>query len=84
MSSERYQLVDQKQISHTFICETCGGWWHISLRHYHDAANTNQDGLLETSVRTACACTPEVDPYKEINLKGEPPMVDPTRKYRGD
>lgn len=84
MSSERYQLVEEKQISKTLPCETCGGWWHVSLRKYHDNANSNQDGLLETSVRTACACTPEVDPYLEWNRKGAPSFVDPTQKYRRD
>jgi hypothetical protein len=82
MSSERYQLISEKQITQTFPCENCGGWWHISLRKYHDKANPQTDAPLETSVRTACTCTPERDPYLEWNLKGDPTMTDPTRKYR--
>jgi hypothetical protein len=61
----RYQLMHHEQISPTFICEECHEWYHIELRRYHD--NSNIDALHETSVRTSCACTPEVDPFVEAN-----------------
>lgn len=74
----RYQLHSEKQISPIFECENCNGWYHIELRRYKDMQNTNNDNLVETSVRTACKCIKEVDPFLQANIR-EPYIVDVNR-----
>ena len=65
---ERYILVSHKQISTIQECGDCNGRYHIEERTYHDTWNEeNKDNLHNTSVRTACLCTKEIDPYIERN-----------------
>ena len=66
---ERYTLIRQKMISEVMTCQGCGGWYHIQERVYHDNNNPNTDNEHKTSVRTACMCTPEVDPFLERNKR---------------
>jgi hypothetical protein len=68
----RYILVSQKQISRILVCEGCHTWYHIEERRYKDMNNTKTDATQLTSVRTACMCTREIDPFLEANKK--PPV----------
>jgi hypothetical protein len=76
---ERYLPYTSEPISPVWNCETCHTPYYIALRRYQDTENKDDYGTLaivETSVRTACACTPEVDVYAEWNRKGKSEVTD--------
>jgi hypothetical protein len=71
---ERYLPYTSEPISPVWNCETCHTPYYIALRRYQDTENKDDYGtlaLVETSVRTACACTPEVTDVS----KGRPELV---------
>jgi hypothetical protein len=79
---DRYLPFSKKNISREIACEECHENWHVELRRYQDTENIDDYGTLaivETSVRTACACTLEVDVYADWNRKGKPEVIDVSR-----
>jgi hypothetical protein len=79
---DRYRPYTSEPISPVWNCETCHTPYYIALRRYQDTENKDDYGklaIVETSVRTACACTPEVDVYADWNRKGKPEVIDVSR-----
>jgi hypothetical protein len=59
----RYVFQEEKPIVEG-RCPDCGTHWSIVIRSYIDLESENGKGRVETSVRTACLCAEEIDPYR--------------------
>lgn len=60
---ERYRFEHESDPLQTFTCD-CGGRVAVVVRTYTDLHSEGGIGSVQTSVRTGCHCTEEVDPFR--------------------